>query len=315
MHRGKAILLSLKTAITISLVAWIGAQADWQSMRVMLAAADGRLVLAAVAAHAFSFVLLNVRWWSLLRYLAPQVRLRETTGSFYLGLFGNNFLPTGMGGDVLKILRMRTRHLSGKSLLASSIMDRAIGLAGVMMIGVSALFLFEPPFLQGFRKGLLLVILIAIPVGFAVFYSDPMARLLERLQARYQGRRLVMEFMLTLGQLQAFRHAGVPITRAMALTLVLQSSVAICYYFLGLSLGSQLGFTTYLIMIPVLFVAANLPISIGGLGVREGVFITLMVASGMQQQTAIGVSVLYLATVLTLTVPGGLVLLRQHRSN
>ena len=99
------------------------------------------------------------------------------------------------------------------------------------------------------------------------------------------------------------------------MTLVLQSSVALCYYLLGLALGSQLGITTYLIMIPVLFVAANLPISIGGLGVREGVFITMMVASGMQQQTAIGVSVLYLATVLTLTVPGGFVLLRERRSN
>ena len=314
MNMGKTILLSLKIALTVSLVAWIGSRADWQNIGAMLAAADAWLVLAALAVQALSFALLNVRWWSLLTHLAPDVRLRDTAGSFYLGLFANNFLPTGMGGDVVKILRMRSRKLSGKRLLAASIMDRTIGLAGAMIIGVTALSVSESALLQGAPQGLLLAILITIPAAFAIFYSTPIASLLKRLEARFKGHRTVTELMLTLDQLQSFRHASGPIMRALVLTLVLQFLVALCYYLLGLALGAQLGIFTYLVMIPVLFVASNLPISIGGLGVRESMFITLMLASGMQQQTAIGISVLYLAALLALTLPGGFMLLKQRKS-
>ena len=121
---GKALLLALKFLLTTSLITWVAIQADWQSIAAMLAGADARMLAAAVVFQVVSFVLMNVRWWCLLGHLASETRLLHTSGSFYLGLFGNNFLPTGMGGDLLKILRMRSPSLSGKSLLAASVMDR-----------------------------------------------------------------------------------------------------------------------------------------------------------------------------------------------
>jgi len=314
MKIGRALLLFLKFLLTASLITWIALQADWQSIAAMLTEANGGLLTAAVVALAVSFALLNIRWWRLLNHLAPEVRLRDTSGSFYLGLFANNFLPTGMGGDLLKILRMRSQQLSGKSLLASSLMDRAAGLVGVLMIGIAALYFFAPPLLQGAPRSLLLAILFAIPIGFALFFSRRVADFLDRMEGRFGQRRLIMEGLQTLRHLQAFRHAPWRLVQALSLTLVLQSLVALCYAMLGLALGSEVGIWAYFVMIPILFIATNLPISIGGLGIREGIFVTLMVASGMEQQTAIGVSVLYLAILLALTVPGGLVLLKERNA-
>ena len=314
MKKGKVLLLSLKFLLTGSLITWIAIQADWQSITAMLVEADAWLLGAAVAAHAVSFMLLNIRWWSLLRHLAPKIRLLDTSGSFYLGLFANNFLPTGMGGDVLRILRMRGQHLSGKSLLASSVMDRAVGLAGVLMIGITALYFFTSPVLQGVSTVLLLAVLVAIPIGFAIFFSSRVADFLSRMEIRLRDHRLSMEVLHTLRQMQAFRLAGWRLVQAFSLTLILQSLVALCYAMLGSALGSEVGISAYFVMIPILFIAINLPISIGGIGVREGTFVTLMVTAGMDQQTAIGVSVLYLALLLALTVPGGLVLLKERNA-
>lgn len=311
---GKALLLALKFLLTTSLITWVAIQADWQSIAAMLAGADARMLAAAVVFQVVSFVLMNVRWWCLLGHLASETRLLHTSGSFYLGLFGNNFLPTGMGGDLLKILRMRSPSLSGKSLLAASVMDRVVGLAGVLMIGTAALYFFTPPMLQGTPRSLLLVILVAIPIGFLTFYSTPAANLLQYLETRFHAHRLIIEILHTLRQLQAFRHAGWRLVQALVLTLMLQSMVALCYAMLGLALGSQVEISAYFVMIPILFIATGLPVSIGGLGIREGTFVTLMVASGMAQQTAIGVSILYLALLLALTVPGGLVLLNKRQA-
>ena len=68
----------------------------------------------------------------------------------------------------------------------------------------------------------------------------------------------------------------------------------------------------YLFVVPIVFLASSLPISVGGHGVREGTIIFIFTAFSADSQSAVALSVVYLSIIILLTLPGGLVLLRSH---
>jgi uncharacterized protein (TIRG00374 family) len=310
----KSWLVVIKVAVSLVLIGWVVSKADLAAIGQVLSAASLPMVALAALAHLVSFGMLNMRWWLLLDCIQPGLRFRETVAAFWLGLFGNNLLPSGMGGDVLRIVQMRSEQVSGRSLLASVLMDRVTGLIGVLLIGLAALLIMTGDLLPAWNQWLIIALLVAIPLGILIFFSAPLVRFLAHLEQRFSRHRPLQLAIHTLQRLQAYRNAVPRLFLALAMTVVLQSLVALSYVFLGFALQSQVSVGAYFLAIPILFIAVSLPISVGGLGVREGVFVALMSGLGMAEQKAIGVSVLYLAVILVLTLPGGLVMARQRRT-
>jgi uncharacterized membrane protein YbhN (UPF0104 family) len=120
--------------------------------------------------------------------------------------------------------------------------------------------------------------------------------------------------LATVQRLQRYRHAWSRLALALLLTVVLQALVAVCYALLGQAVGSALPPVTFFVVIPILFIIVSLPISVGGLGVREGALVALLGAAGGNASEAAAIGLLYLAVLLALTLPGGLVLLVRRDS-
>jgi hypothetical protein len=68
-------------------------------------------------------------------------------------------------------------------------------------------------------------------------------------------------------------------------------------------------------VVPIVFLASSLPISIGGHGVREGIIFYLLTALSADPQSAIALSVIYLSIIVLITLPGGFVLLYSQKEN
>lgn len=76
------------------------------------------------------------------------------------------------------------------------------------------------------------------------------------------------------------------------------------YYYLGTNIGIELSPATYYVIIPIVFLVTNIPLSIGGLGIREGALVALLVSVNINSQLAITLSLLYLFVLWLSSAPG-----------
>lgn len=86
---------------------------------------------------------------------------------------------------------------------------------------------------------------------------------------------------------------------AIALSALLQLSLAACQYLLAIGLGLDTALATFVLIVPITNVIASLPVTINGLGMREAGYLVLLGMAGVSKQQAVALSILYFAATLT----------------
>jgi hypothetical protein len=307
--RKRYFFLMLKLAVTAGLLYWLLSNVSLDEMRSVLAPIQTHHIVAGLALQSIVIILGCLRWWILLHHVSRSIPFTRALPSFYLGIFFNHLMPTTVGGDAIRVLHMRGNSPNTKALISSTIMDRIIGLIGVLIIGTTAIIAF-PVVSDSF--GLKTVMLFGLIFSLGVFpllASAPFTRLVNKLTIRFQHAKK-RRWLLELTSLcQSYAGAKMRLFAALVLTLVLQTLTILTYYMLGNAIGIQLPLTAYFVSISLVFLASALPVSLGGLGIREGVLVGLLVALGVDTQVAISLSLLYLFVYLSASLPGGLVIL------
>ncbi|MCR4348032.1 MAG: flippase-like domain-containing protein [Sulfuricaulis sp.] len=302
-------MVFVKILITCGLIYWLFSSVDGDNIAKILTLIKPIQIIGAIGLHISVFLLGGLRWWLLFRYRGTSPPFLKVLPSYYLGIFFNNVLPTGMGGDAIRTLHLTLRGLSAKILIASAIVDRIIGLVVVLAIGATGLLLSLDVNLVGSRKIFLLIAVLVVITGSWLFLTSRFIGLIERLARKYQHTRVRKGLLEIISLCHSYRSAKKIILAAIGLTVAMQGLVIFIYYYLGRSIGLELPFVTYLVVIPVVAVAASLPISIGGLGVREGVLVGLLVTGGADGQLAIALSLLFLLVLWVSSLPGAFVML------
>lgn len=314
-HDRKIALTILKILVTGASLYWLATLADVSTVRRVLASATTGAIILAIGVILFAFLIGSLRWWLLLRHSTDSVSFRGILPSYYLGIFFNNVLPTAMGGDAIRTIHLGLRGIGVKSLVGSAVMDRGVGLLVVLGMGIICAP-FAPEITLTPRDKLLLAGAAAtMLVGIWLLFNTGFLKFTQRLLVKYQNTR-VRHFLLdTLRLCHSYRSARGKLLAATGLTIFMQSSVIMSYYMLGKTVGITLSPVTYFSIVPLVFLASAFPVSLGGIGVREGTLVALLRAVGIDTQTAVTLSLLYLFAHLASSMPGGLViLLRQPPS-
>src|SRR2546423_3041113 len=136
----KKILVSLSQLSVTALLLWyVFHDANQrQQMKVALAAADYRWVGAAILAYVMVEIAAAIRWQILLRVQKIRLNFPRLSGLFLIGMFYNQFLPGGTGGDIIKsylLLKETPEHKAGA--LLAVVFDRLIGLVALVAITVT----------------------------------------------------------------------------------------------------------------------------------------------------------------------------------
>src|SRR5437868_1560104 len=136
----KKILVTVIQLLVTSLLLWyVFHDANQrQQMKVALAAADYRWVGAAILAYMMVEVAAAIRWQILLRVQKIRLNLPRLSGLFLIGMFYNQFLPGGTGGDIIKsylLLKETPEHKAGA--LLAVVFDRLIGLVALVTLTVA----------------------------------------------------------------------------------------------------------------------------------------------------------------------------------
>lgn len=139
----KPVLIVIKIVVTLTFACWVAAKIDYTALAETFSVLNPLLFVSAVGLHILAFIFGGLRWWVLLRHTHDWVPFRKVLPSYYLGLFFNIFLPTGVGGDVVRTIHLNLRGLHMKDLIVSALIDRIIGLTVVLLVGISSI-VFSP---------------------------------------------------------------------------------------------------------------------------------------------------------------------------
>lgn len=302
-----------KLAVTAGLLYWLLAAVDTDKVLDALSAIDAQEIALGVALCSAAFLLGALRWWLLLRHVEKNAAFLATLPSYYVGILFNNLLPSSMGGDVVRTMHLALRGFDARVLAGSAVVDRVVGLAVTLVVGALSLSFSEElasSFNERWAIGLLVV---AITLGAFIGFSDGFRNLIQRLADRYRNTTVRSFLLETLWICHSYRSGLQRILIAGVLTFVVQSCVILVYYLLGRELNLSLSLWTYFAIVPVVFVAASIPISLGGLGVREGALVICLTAAGADAHDAAALSFAFLVVLWLASLPGLAALLITRR--
>jgi uncharacterized membrane protein YbhN (UPF0104 family) len=260
--------------------------------------------LAVAAALTLAGILLSaLRWQKVLDALEIRAGLPRLMSHYLAGQFVSNVLPTTIGGDVLRVSRLSRDTGESPGTFASVVLERLTGwlvLPVITLVG----FVVNPGLRHlgaATRIALLLAfVTLALLVGVLAAAGSP--RLGGRFAARDGWRRFVGAVHLGIERLRAHPAAAANVLVAgFAYQLALVLSAVAAAQALGLR---PAGLTALLAFFPAVLIAQVLPISMSGLGVREGAFVLFLGPLGVADEQAIALGLLLYLLNLAVSLLG-----------
>lgn len=308
-------LLSLLLRLGVTVFAFWGIlrSVDFSSLFRIFGSADPLWLAAGAGLYLLSQVGCITRW-SLLAPRHPSLTWSFLADSLLVGQFFNTFLPTTIGGDVVRGYDLIKATGEWKSSLASILTDRLIGFMGFGVFALGAWTVFPParedPLVQAAFAGFCGLVV----VTFCVL-----------------GSRRVLQGMLTpfgkigLGQLQShakqFQEAlrgylsrPKQLAAAFGMTVVIQIAAILMFWAACRALHLEVPLAYLALTVPIILTLAQIPVSLNGWGIREGATVLFLSRIGVTTEQALSLSlVCALIPLSTAFLGAGLFLLRRRK--
>lgn len=282
---------ALRLAATAALLAYLALTLDLRALTHTLTGLDAGCWATAVALYAASQLVSSYRWARLARAAGFVESDAQAAGHYFAGAFVNLALPTSLGGDALRALRLARRGGLNDRILAGCTVavDRVAGLSALLLLGAVGLLAVR----QGWGSGALAGLALAA-FGLHALGAGMASRLAPRSSDRSPGpQRFLAPYVEQPRVLAA----------AAALSWVVQLLNIATVVWLGAALGLRIPLATYFAAVPAVAVLAILPLSISGLGARE-VGLAMLLPVTAEQAASLGL--LWFSVVLTTGAAGGL---------
>jgi uncharacterized protein (TIRG00374 family) len=308
----KQLLDLLKIEVSLLLIIVILRSVDMNKLWQVLRQASPWFLLAALVVSIAGVVLRAYRWQILLHDQGVKASMRELTVLWFVSFLFTNLLPTGIGGDAIKMYELSQSSERGAEVVSSVLVDRFMGLFSLQAIGLLAL-IFSWRIVPAQIVLLTLVVFgVSILAAWVVSYRRLwgwMARYVpffDRLLGIRQVRSLI-------DSLQSYSPSA--LLRSFAVGLAFNALLISMNVLIGTALGIDVPVPFYMISVPITSAVLILPISFAGLGVREATYLGLFSQVGVGKEFAVTLSLLVyaLGTMAPGIVGGVLYILRGAR--
>lgn len=249
-----------------------------------------------------------VKWRLLVNCAGAGLRQRSATRAYYLGLFGNTFLPTIVGGDVLRAGSVYKIAESRAGLLLGSLLDRLLDFSGLLLIATIGAFL--APRVLDARSTQILILAGSTLGGVSVCAALLIWRLPVR-RVRYSIRR---RFVRVRQAMSAIWSRPRTVLAAFTLGLCLQSSLIILNYWLGTRAGLIAPMHAWFFVWPLAKLSGVAPTQ-NGIGVREAAQVLLFAPFGVPAEQALGVSLAFEVVIIGGGLIAGLTVFLMSQGN
>lgn len=328
----KAFLIAVKTAVSSALIYLVVSNTGFDKIISALSSINIFSFILAALIYIVSIYLSAMRW----RLLLPEGQRKGQLFSLYLiGSFFNHLLPGVIGGDAVKAYYLSSelkgsnesivtsdklknkenislessvlvannvaRHSSLSIAIASVFMDRYIGFAALMFIGLAA-FPFGLRYVRGsYIEWALPLIAFLFVIGSFVVFGLKLGQRFRLLSVLYS------HFSLYLNQKAV-------ILKAFLISVALQVLGISAVYMISVGLKIHVPIVMFFIFIPVIAAVITVPISISGIGVREASFVLLFGTLGLSPAQATAISFTWFLSIIAGSLAGFVEYLRYKKA-
>ncbi len=305
----KTLLRVLISVVFIALFAY-AVRDDIPSIMHALQHVNRTLAAAASALFLSTILILSKRLQLIFETEGVPIKLRETSNLTFVGYFFNNFLPTSVGGDIVKaICASKVTRQPVKSLTAV-LMDRIFGLSTFIVIPSICLFFIMDRINNPTVPILVYSFLGLALICFLLLFNRSLARRFGFIETLLGYLRLADKARKIYDGLHKFKSHKAVAVEAIFLSVLGQSISIVVLFMLALSLGSNAHVVYFFILIPVVHLVSMAP-SLGGLGIRENAYIYFL-SPYIGRENAAALGILWLGLLLMLSVIGAIIyLVRQ----
>jgi len=300
-----AVQTVMKLALSGALLFYLIQKAQFAVICRTILSADVRYYLLAIAIYIAAQPIRMMRWRLLLQEKQVSISRTRLLTLCFIGTFFSGFLPTIVGGDVVRGYYAFKESNAHDVCFASILVERLCGLVIILITGCSASLYFlitqgPSPLIAASLGGSLLVLLVMCSVFYQPLFnvlSRPL-HLVKRWDIAGKMYEIYQATLSYKGHVKALSWCAV-------ISFIYELVIIYITYLMAVALGWNVPGALFFLAVPVVTVVSMFPLSFGGLGVREGAMVIFFSQYGVSAANAISLSLLSYSISLVAGAMGG----------
>ena len=263
-------------------------------------------------ALAFSLIFLGnlisgYRWQLLLTTQDIHIPLKTLISSLLVGRFFNNFLPSTIGGDIVRVYDTSKYSKNTAVSMTAILIERLTGFLALLLIAAFALVFGFHTIGDTFLLWVLIGFFSLILLLFLGLFNATLSRQIRRIFDFRGLSRIKGKIDKVYQALNLYKSKRKDLLVTFLLGLALQVAAVAHYYLIGLALGLNVSMLYFFIIIPLILLILLLPVSINGIGVRENAYVLFFGKIGVEGSISIALSWLAFGMILIIGIIGGVI--------
>jgi uncharacterized protein (TIRG00374 family) len=263
-------------------------------------------IAAALSLYVVGIFVEMLRWEILLRANNVYISKAFLFQSVFIGYFYSNIFPTNIGGDIYRGYDIHTnKNVPNDKNVSSIVVERFIGMFSGTIYLVISFFSVYRYFGVSFVVilsilpvlGLLLFFVLIRPDVFKINVIFKKIRFLSKFEGKYND---------FLKNFKDYKNKFRFLLYSFIYSMIGQMIFFISYYMVSRYLKMEINFFSFFFIIPIVIIVSNIPISIGGIGIRENTIFILLSKFGVDPTRATFFSLLILFVIITTALLGGM---------
>ncbi|NDJ86806.1 MAG: flippase-like domain-containing protein [Chloroflexi bacterium] len=254
------------------------------------------------------------RWWLVLNFSQVEISFQRLFGTYLVGTFFSQFMPgSSMGGDAMRMVETSVDTGHAVTSVSSVLIERAIGLATIIVSASIILLLSPEDELTGTSvwwviHGLAIACVVGLLVLRMGWFVSPLVRFLERIKLSVIGSKIRTLSQAFQGQLGHWRL----LVQMVALSFLANAATMTAAYVSLLSLNEVVPYFSFIPLIALAVAIEVIPISPGALGLREAAYVFFLTTFlGVSHAASLATALLVRGVSMALGVIGGMVFIAR----
>ena len=294
----KKLTLAFKGAVTIGLIGILLYIVDWDQAAELVNHGLAKIIIVVPALLLVGLAVAAWRWRIILTNVGVSILYRQTYLGYLLGSFYNVFLPGVIGGDMVRVAYCKIWTQCGLGIATTSVLlERVFGVLALMIIAcltymcfprtLSALLAVEGTSIVLVLAGGGMLLVVITLIGRQIWIGW----LLQK--DKIASNPFVPSVLRTLNALD-LRILGTIVV----LSALYQMVWIFTTFYISRAIGLFVPIHVFFSILPLVYLVTVLPVSLGGVGVREGAFVLLLAQFGVMASDAVTLSFLeYLSRI------------------
>jgi glycosyltransferase 2 family protein len=308
------LFIALRIIVSAALLAFLIIR-SWNSLKnftSIIKELNTVFLLLAVTLYFLGIIAEMLRWDVLLRAQGIRISKGFLTQSFFIACFYSNIFPTNIGGDIYRAYDLhKNKDIALDKNISVIVVERFIGmLSGTVYMVISFFGIYKYLNLTTILSlsvlplgGLLLFFIILKPKAFRIDRLFKKIHFLTRFEPKYNS---FLQHFVSYKNKIGYLLAG------FVISLVAQLLFYTGFYFAAVYINLDLPIFAFFFLIPVIILISNVPISIGGIGIRENSFVLLLKNFNVPENTGTLYALVSLFIIVFSALLGGVIYLLKN---